>query len=553
MDNMVLHSDSHGAVSDASRVETLLRKVCDQRDNNVFIIFGRAHSVEHGGPGESSLETVFSSREDGGWVANIVLSRSDEPAQQVHLAFTLAKSRTDSRCWLTAEFNPTTILAGNNLYPATIADSETGELYDWSSSVPKVLKRMLRLGFEILEQFHQHSNLGAALFSINARQVIECGDIHVVRAQWASYLPTPDVPRFLQLMTIINAQTIAQGSGVIKLATHLGFEFEYFTDPEGNEVTGVLHIKRHGKKPVYSATFYNKVRRVAQMRQGKTLTRAELDTVHGHVRFDITAHSEGVLALVAAARQNLKRLMKRDPHAFTNNRWLEEFQNGDAQPTVWWLERAIFVLSHFFDDQALVRRSFGKWLIPHVLNKILRLKIIASFTSEAYHKLGQLDDRVAAAWRSIETPEAENWADELAAISGRSKATVHNRRNKWLEEFNIDISLPHAFYRDLLFFGPNSLTSPEARSALTASVRDGDGEASIQILQEAAKDFDRQRRKIVGATVNSLPHIMPVKASVAPPLKSLATQGSGGQVRRLPVGDRRQQTLGDSRKRRLLP
>src|SRR5208337_4040540 len=121
MDNMVLHSDSHGAVSDASRVETLLRKVCDQRDNNVFIIFGRAHSVEHGGPGESSLETVFSSREDGGWVANIVLSRSDEPAQQVHLAFTLAKSRTDSRCWLTAEFNPTTILAGNNLYPATIA------------------------------------------------------------------------------------------------------------------------------------------------------------------------------------------------------------------------------------------------------------------------------------------------------------------------------------------------------------------------------------------------------------------------------------------------
>jgi hypothetical protein len=70
--------------------------------------------------------------------------------------------------------------------------------------------------------------------------------------------------------------------------------------------------KRQGKKPLFSLVFYNKETRLRQMRQRKGLPADETATVLSNVRFDITIHSQGVKALVQAARGWLKSIPEGD-------------------------------------------------------------------------------------------------------------------------------------------------------------------------------------------------------------------------------------------------
>ena len=55
----------------------------------------------------------------------------------------------------------------------------------------------------------------------------------------------------------------------------------------------MLLRKLHGNRPVYSIDFYNKRRRVSQVKQGRSLTDPEKETVDNCVRMDITAQSDG--------------------------------------------------------------------------------------------------------------------------------------------------------------------------------------------------------------------------------------------------------------------
>ena len=202
------------------------------------------------------------------------------------------------------------------------------------------------------------------------------------------------------MIAIIYGQTIARGKGVINLATHLGFTYQLNTDPDSHAVTGVTLIKRHERNPLYSPVFYDKRERVAQMHQGKTLTVEENQAIHNHVRFDVTAHSEGIIAICKAARSKLKRIRKREPRAISGWRWADKFLTEEPRPNAWWLVRAVFVLSHFFVGDSLKRRSFAKWLLPHILGEVLRLGVISGFTSDDFNRLTTLEDKVAVAWCS---------------------------------------------------------------------------------------------------------------------------------------------------------
>ena len=229
----------------------------------------------------------------------IVLSRCDEPAQRINVAYKLVGSRDNVLVsWLTAEQNPTTMLVGNNVFPATQADAATGEFFSNTSSHSKALKAALCSGFQFLtETYRQVLNTQEELFSTGTLGRIIHGDFSLARVQWAAYLPAADRVRFLQLITILYGQTIAQDKEVISLATRLDLISVPYPDPDNHLVTGVMLIKRHGKKYVSSVVFYDKRERIAQMHQGKTLTVQEAEAIHGHVRIDITAHAEGIVAL----------------------------------------------------------------------------------------------------------------------------------------------------------------------------------------------------------------------------------------------------------------
>jgi hypothetical protein len=125
--------------------------------DTIFIIFGRAHQLVLPHRANPDQGTQWIPNLSDGGTLELVLSRVDEPAQRVWLRYDVYREQgridlADPESWLAADYNPTTILAGNNVLPVTIADAETGEI-----------------------------------------------DVHVTRGQWASYFPA-DVPAFLQML-----------------------------------------------------------------------------------------------------------------------------------------------------------------------------------------------------------------------------------------------------------------------------------------------------------------------------------------------------------------
>jgi hypothetical protein len=525
--------------SEFDRIAAALRLICAVRENHRFTIYGRVHTVLHSRPGFKSQATFCTQRSDGGVTARLVLEVEECPAQRVSIKFKLVSGFDPYLASLQATFNPTTILAGNNVHPVTVADPETGEMRPFPSSDLKVMARMNRLGFDLLEQLNQQATkTRALLFHPDTRALIQRGDVHVVRAQWCAYLPTPDVPRFLQTVGLMYDHAIAEGRGIVRVARHLGLGFKYYPEAaDACDTTGVMLIKSHGKKPLFSLVFYDKRQRAADMKQGKSLSAAETATVRDNVRFDITLHSAGIIALVVEARRWLDRLIAVRPSF--GQAWREEFLAGDPKPSLWFLERAVLILSVRILNGELARRSFSEWLVPYMIEEVLRLDVLGNFDRVSLHLLAELDDPVAAAWRKDRANEPRGWAKRLAKAAGCSIPTVYQRRDAWLREFGIDIAAPFAAYRDLLFFGSHSVMPPDQRWAFLAAGRTNRPLDIGKIFEEAAQDFQRRRREIVGLTVNRRPLAMEIKlaSETAGPSPSadaatarLASSSSSGSI-----------------------
>jgi hypothetical protein len=497
---------SNARNNEYSRIVSAFEAICNPHKQPFFILNGRAHQGLASYDGRNFCQ--WSPTAGGGGIAKIVIHPEDEPAQHILLKYTLSVSKENSgghrRAWLNVEFSPTSLLTGNNILPVTIEDSTTGVCVHHPSSSPNVMQEIYRLGFNVLEQMAQQlSNSTTPLYSKATRNLIRSGRFHLTRAQWCAYLPTADRAKFLQMMTVLYGQTIGAGTGIISLATHLGLKFTRYTD-DTNEVTGLMLEKRYGNKSVFSIVPYDKVKRVADMRQGKTLTEVEHPIIAKHVRFDITAHSEGIVVIAKAAQKRLKA-WRNEGKSFPWP-WVEQFLTDEIKPQVWWLERAIFVLSHQWQGDALVRGSFASWLVPYMIKDVLHLDKIGTFTSQRFHDFLAIGHDIVAAWQYPDFHKVEkSWADAIAEIARISKSTVYERRKEWIELYGIDIAIPFAFYRDLLFFGRNSLTPPDDRWALVNAVKDRHGEATLRLISELDEKFEQQRLEIVGKAIKARP------------------------------------------------
>ena len=147
----------------------------------------------------------------------------EEPTQRVMLRYQLLRAAAGASGWLTCTFSPTTILTGNNVHPATIANPKTGEICAYPSSQPGVMKQVYRLGLDVLEELYQQAtSANDPLFHPKTAAAIKAGEFRLIRAQWCAYIPTPDVPKFLQLLGVLVGHTIGRGKGLIQIADHLG-------------------------------------------------------------------------------------------------------------------------------------------------------------------------------------------------------------------------------------------------------------------------------------------------------------------------------------------
>ena len=503
-----------------------------------LLVYGRAHGVVPSSPSGDSGSSC-DVKTNGGCSGCIVLAPLDraERNKWIRLTFKLVKGRGD-RGWLTLEWNPTSIVAGDNVHPASLPNAQTGEIALWPSSAKDSLGQFFRLGFVLLEKLcRQAGGPTERLFDRATRERIDDGEVHVVRAQFCAYLPAPDVPEFLKGLAILYGQTIACGRGVVNLARLQGLEFEKpHVEPGSSEVTGVTVIKRQGKKPSLSAVFYNKEPRMRQTRQRKGLPELKEATVIENVRLDVTLHSLGVMAVVRRARRRLKTLMKEIPAVFERFP-VAKFLAGPTKSTVWALERAIRVLSLNRSEGRRLRGSFSDWLVPYVLQDALRLDVVTGFTVEGYEAFLQSKDKVAVAWRAAkpsdikvsDDPESDekNWATFLAKKAGVSLQTVYSRQKAWIARHGIDISLPNAFYYGVLYYGPNSLATPKDQQATLAAHSDRDGDRLLRLRDRAARDFDRLRIDVVGATIRAPLHEMPVEVADVRPLPAMLQRRAG--------------------------
>ena len=120
-------------------------------------------------------------------------------------------------------------------------------------------------------------------------------------------------------------------------------------------------------------------------------------------------------------------------------------------------------------------------------------------------------DPVAKAWRELETYDAQGWVDRLCQAGRCQKSKVYQLRERWLREFNVDIAIPRAFYRDLLVYAPTSLMLPEDRDALLNARSERDGQKTLRILDDADGSFFAQMTAVVGSAVQSPPLQLPAK------------------------------------------
>ena len=266
--------DQGGTPKELDTITEVLSKFPRLSPDTIFIVYGRAHQLVL--PHEANPEsgTQWHPNPGGGGTLELVLARVDTPVQQVRIKYIVYPDNQsvgdDPAAWLVVQYNPTTLSAGNNLLPVTIADPVTGEIDELPSSAPKVLTKVFRMAFRLMSSFAQQASLTKqAVFGERTLQAIEAGDIEVIRTQNCCYYRAPDVSVFLQTFAVLFDQTIADGKGVRQLANHLGLKFSLFTHPTNNLVTGVMLQKTQGTKVLWSFVFYDKRVRAAQMRQGQ--------------------------------------------------------------------------------------------------------------------------------------------------------------------------------------------------------------------------------------------------------------------------------------------
>ena len=528
-------TDPDCQASEGARLRAFFSDIVGLDPTFPLLVGGLAHGVLPGSSAGGDSGSFCDLRTNGGCKGRIVLAplEPDHKSHRITLNFKLVKGQGDQG-WLTLSFNSTTIIAGDNVHPASLPDPDTGEIVGWPSSSLAVVGLFFRLGFFVSELlFQQMTGSGQRLFDPATWARIEEGAVHIVSTQNCAYLPSPNVSKDLKGLTVLFGQTIATGMGIINLATLLGLRFDGpYVDPHTHAVETVLVVKTQGKKPTISVSFYDKDARSRQMRQRSGLSDSKAATVDENVRVDVTLHSLGVKAIVRQARMRLKQMSKEtQAHPRMARVSPEEFLSGEPQSSVWALERAIWILSVEPQDGKFFRTSFAEWLVPYVLQDVLRLDVITEFTVEGYEEFLQLNDKIAVAWRTAAPADVDRWAEALAKKANVTVQTVYNRQTAWLKKYGIDIALPNAYYRDALYFGPNSVSKPKDRSATLAAQSGRDGDALLRLRDKAALDFDWLRRERVGAMIRAPLHLMPVKVGslnpMAPVIAPTAASASG--------------------------
>ncbi len=497
-------------VSEGKRLLAFLKRL-EKQSNAKIVVADRRHTSA------CSLTSAAKPRHapgggDVGCAGRVALRSDDEEAQTADVKFKLAMRPDNDQGLLTLTFSPSRILTGDDAQPTLTSGKNGNEIVNPSSS-RVVTDKMFELGFDLLESLAR-TNADTALFDpkVDAESI----DIH--RTHWDAFLPSPDPCRFLQVLPFMYGQTVSDDGGVLMLATLLGLTLKFETDPQARAVTSVTLEKRQGRKKLFSIKF--SVRDADDGKRG--VNNAPSGFGAGDVRVSITAHADGIATIIRAARKRLLKLVQSDRTFFGSQKI--RFDDEETDRTGSQVADALWVLGHRQSGDCDARRSFADWLVPYVLNDVLRLNVLGSFTGDGLNRLVGLDDKVAIAWRETRTT-SRGWAKELGQVAEVSDETIYERRRRWLAAYGIDILIPYQFYVDLLSLGSLSATEWKRRVAMIAAASRDDAKEVLAQLNGALDDFDRQRRGVVGKTIKAHVTEVDVVAIDSPITRVMRTRG----------------------------
>ena len=189
---------------------TGIREDLDARPDTTVTFRERALQIIKPDPDDPRRGTrLLSSGPDSACVAQIAFVQVDEPWEHIVLRCALTKNTTHERRWLestlTVHVSPTSLLTGNTVLPATIADRDTGNI-PFPSSAQAVNAIMNRLPFEFLATLHQQiTGRDDALFDAMTAGAIKRGEFTIVRMRWHCNLPVENAERFFQLLALTFA------------------------------------------------------------------------------------------------------------------------------------------------------------------------------------------------------------------------------------------------------------------------------------------------------------------------------------------------------------
>jgi hypothetical protein len=519
---------------ETKRIVDALHAICAAPPRTIVMWCGRAHTFVRSHHANPDKGTQLIGRAGAERAAQIALAPVDQPAQHIYAKFAVIPNGKaaagDPLFFLEGEGNPTSLVAGSNILPVTSRNPTSQQIERYPSSAPGMMTTLNRVLFRFLEEVAvQVTGSTAGLFGSATRRAIASGDFAVVNIQWCCYLRA-DPSRFSRVLVALFAPPVATEVGFSSLARQMGLRFDHRLDERSTRVIAAQLERRYGKNSAWSATAYNKRARVGKMRQGKTLGSDEAELIDNHVRFDMTAYRPAIMEIIGDARRFLQRCRQTFPTFLEHNRSAKEFLSETPEATARWLEFAVYILSHRPVAGKIQRGSFADYLVPKVLDEVLHLRSIVCCTVDGLRSFERLADPVAKAWRELETYDAKGWADRLCQAGGCEKSKVYQLRERWLREFNVDVAIPRAFYRDLLVYAPTSLMMPEDRDALLKARSRRDGEKTLRILDDADGSFFAQMTAVVGRAIQSPPVSLPAKVMG----EVAAIQGGGRPA--LPAG-----------------
>lgn len=350
-------------------------------------------------------------------------------SQVQRLTYTLFRHNHSKRWMLRAIVNPTSLLAGNNVYP--IAANAARE-----SSYKETLSLFKAPMSFFLELLRTISNVE---LSDKTQLRIKKGLIQVSNCQWAFYIKSKDRRATVDVIRHLFQRLSIESSGEnVYIGQILGLS--PFVDPDMAEYS-VMLIKQRGKNKVFSLGIYDKLTQMES--KGCKVSVEQRDFLLGHVRVDITFHRPMLEILINQAKKRLRDMDK-------GGGWVDTFLDTDCVDAST-ISRAVAVLSCYNDDGVWKRGKFSRYLVERIMFDELHLDSLLSANSGFELPENEPDTvkQVFNFWKQGKYEYTEKFGPQAQAALGKmSSKTLYKAINK-LRTIGIDVGVPYTFIEQL--------------------------------------------------------------------------------------------------------